>query len=83
MVIEAVGKRNTFELKSGKNEIRERLFKKEFCNCIGCVISAVVYSNKGCRIWGKPHKYVNGKDKGKNQGDIIEKIASLEVSFHL
>ena len=67
MIIEAVGNRNTFELKSGKNQVRQRMFKKEFCNCIGCDISTVGYSDKGCRIWGKPQKYDNGKYKGKTK----------------
>ena len=83
MIIEAVGKRNIFELKSGKNQVRKRLVKKEFCNCIGCVISTVDYSNKGCSIWGKPQRYDNGKYKGKTQRDIIEKTDLIEVSFDL
>ena len=46
MIIEAVGERNKFELKSGKNQVGQKRFMEEFCNCIQCVISAVGYSYK-------------------------------------
>ena len=81
MIIEAVGKRNIFELKSGKNQVRKRLFKKEFCNCIGCVISTVDYSNKGCRIWMKPKNMKIVSIKVKR--DVLEKTYLIEVSFDL
>ena len=87
MIIEAVGERDKFELESGKNQMGQRILKKKLCNCIGCVLSTVVYSNKGSRIWGNQTNMTMVSIKVKPKRDIRKasfiraKFSSLPFSF--
>ena len=48
----AVGEKNRLDI-SGSNILLVHPFRrKEFWKCIGCIISAVTYGNKGHNVWG-------------------------------
>ena len=47
-----VGKNNCLGISRGKELVVSLFRSQEFCKCIGCILSAVNYGNKGHKLWG-------------------------------
>ena len=50
---EAVGMKNHVTVDGGGGRLVRPFKRQELWKCIGCVLSAVTYGNKGHKLWGK------------------------------
>ena len=50
---EVIGEQNRCEKESANTQFVRKLAKSEFGKCIGCILSVVIYDDKGCIIWIK------------------------------
>ena len=80
---EAVGERNWHQKEVGKIKFVWKVLKNNFRECIGFINLVITYRKNGCKLWGKTHRYDQGKITGQTQNYVNGKTDLLEVIFHL
>ena len=62
---EMVSMNNFILVSGGKKRLVIPFRRKEFCKCIGCIISAFTYGKKGHTLWSKIPKTFGNKPPTK------------------
>ena len=78
-MIEAVGKRICLNKLGGKTWLLWNFSKKGFWVCIGCILLAVNFGNKGHILWGKNHTSATNKEKNYNMHRWSQQADLLKV----
>ena len=68
---ELVGMKNCFTMDGGGKRLVRSFNRKELWKCIGCILSAVTYENKGHKLWREIPKYSGKMAPTKLRRDVI------------
>ena len=75
---EAVTMNNPVTLNGGGKRQVKKFTRQEFWKCIGCILSAVTYGKRGCKLWSEVSKCV-----GKHENLTLQSPISFWSQCHI